>query len=228
MKRYIRSATDYSINSVSKLIKLMQDNDAVIKLVERLSDGDTYFEIDTRDEMVNRVKSELASFFADEYNATVNPSLLSSPKVLTYLESEVPAGDYNAIDEYDDEPEVEYSNSTEKILLARETDDPEVLADLAHDDLAIVRAAAAGRVTDPLIIKELANDPDEYVREQLVFNPAISRNIMKKLASDPNMFVRNQVANYTDDVEILEQLAQDEEEYVSEHAAERIDRIHNS
>lgn len=207
----------------------MQDNDVVTKLVEQLSDGDTYFEIATRDEMVNRVKSELASFLANEYNVTVKSSLLSSPKVLAYLESEVPEGDYDAIDEDEyDEPEVEYSNSTERILLARETGNPEVLAELAHDDLAIVRAAAANRVTDPLVIKELANDPDEYVREQLVFNPAISRNIMKKLASDPNMFVRNQVANYTDDVEILEQLAQDEEGYVSEHAADRIDHIHNS
>lgn len=236
MKRYIRSDTGYSINSASKLIKFMQDNDVVIGLVERLSDGDTYFEIDTRDEMVDSVRSELISFVAEKYNATVRPSLVDSPKILAYLESEVPEGDYDAIheDEYYGESDGrEYysgteNNPTEKMLLAKESDDPEVLAQLAHDDFAIVRMAAARRVTDPHIIKELADDPDTSVRENLVSNPAISRNIIEKLASDSDMFVRDQVAYSTDDIEILEQLAKDPEEYVRRTAEDHLDRILNS
>ena len=93
------------------------------------------------------------------------------------------------------------------------TDDPELLERLSNDEEPSVRAAAVRNANVPVsVIVNLANDENKYVQEGVAKNERTPVDILVKLANHPDGVVRSEVAsNKSTPSEIRKNLAYDED-----------------
>ena len=114
----------------------------------------------------------------------------------------------NAVDD------IEFLKKYGKInLLESDSTSPEMIEELAEDEDANVRYAAAENPNAPAeALRKLAEDDDWTVRIEVVRNPRTPIDILKKLAEDEDMQVRIAVAkNPRTPVEAIMKLAEDED-----------------
>ncbi len=82
----------------------------------------------------------------------------------------------------------------DRALLARPGLPDAVLPALLASDEPTIRIDAAGRVTDPAVLADIARHPDAWVRAALADRPALAPAIWALLARDPDPRVRRRVA----------------------------------
>ena len=108
----------------------------------------------------------------------------------------------------------------ERVKLAKSSNDPEILAELADDEDDYVRKLVSARTDDREILAKLADDKYPGVRWE-VAHRITDPKILAKLADDDDFSVRHMAATRIDDPEILAKLADDEFEGVRQAVAER-------
>ena len=117
----------------------------------------------------------------------------------------------NAVDD------IEFLKKYGKInLVENDNTSPEMIEELAEDEDADVRYAAAENPNIPTeVLMRLAEDEDRYMRSAVSRNPRIPAEVLKKLAVDEDGEVRYEAArNSSNPVEALRKLAENKDEYV--------------
>ncbi len=101
-------------------------------------------------------------------------------------------------------------------LIAFETDNADLLAELSKDkEVRVRRAVAANKNTGELILDELANDNDDIVRYNVANNVKTSSLALDKLSRDKDVLIRAGVAHNEKTSEItLNKLASDNSYFV--------------
>lgn len=104
-------------------------------------------------------------------------------------------------------------------LIAFETDNADLLAELSKDkEVRVRRAVAANKNTGELILDELANDNDNIVRYNVANNVKTSSLSLDKLSRDKDVLVRAGVAHNEKTSEItLNKLASDNSYFVRQN-----------
>ena len=98
MKRYIRSSQ--TIDQADTLIDFLDKHSVVLTIVEIINDIDTMFQIDSWEKMVDNVEYNLQYYLEHTYDVYIPEELINDPEVAKYIRSEVPKGDYGAINEF--------------------------------------------------------------------------------------------------------------------------------